>query len=243
MGSVIGKAGARIREIQEDSGAKIVVSKEMLPQSTERVIDIYGLADCIQIAVNQIGECILADYDRAAGTIPYQPQPRTTTIRTSGFRFDDGPTSASAGHSRRRSSLSGESPSVASPGGARRFSRSGPSSATPTSSNSPASATRSTPGGPNTAEDGPPQTLTVPNEMIGCIIGKGGQFINQIRRISGARLRIDDRREGHDERTVFISGPEAATKRALNLLYQQLEQEKEKRQQMEGYMGHEGEDV
>ena len=49
---VIGKAGSRIREIQEESGAKIVVSKELLPQSTERVIDIYGLADSMYVLIS-----------------------------------------------------------------------------------------------------------------------------------------------------------------------------------------------
>lgn len=47
MGSIIGKGGAKIREIQETSAAKIVVSKEMLPQSTERVIEIFGSADSV----------------------------------------------------------------------------------------------------------------------------------------------------------------------------------------------------
>ena len=45
VGSVIGKSGAKIREIQEESSAKIVVSKDMLPQSTERVIEIFGVVD------------------------------------------------------------------------------------------------------------------------------------------------------------------------------------------------------
>ncbi|KAJ3055203.1 RNA binding protein, heterogenous nuclear RNP-K like protein [Rhizophlyctis rosea] len=221
MGSVIGKAGSRIREIQEESGAKIVVSKELLPQSTERVIDIYGLADSIQIAVNQIGECILNDYDRAAGTILYTPQPRTS-IRTSGLRHDDGPLSGGP-RERRRSSLT-ESPASAAGtptyGGGRRFSRpAGPNGSTPTSANRPSSA----------AEEGESQTLAIPADMIGCIIGKGGSFINQIRRASGARLRIDDVQEGQTERVVTISGTDAATKKALNLLYQQLETEKQRR--------------
>ena len=65
--------------------------------------------------------------------------------------------------------------------------------------------------------------------MIGCIIGKGGSFINQIRRLSGARLRIDEVQEGQTERVVTISGTDTATKKALNLLYQQLETEKQRR--------------
>lgn len=45
IGSVIGKAGSKIKDIQEKSGAKIVVSKGMLVDSTERVVEVLGLVD------------------------------------------------------------------------------------------------------------------------------------------------------------------------------------------------------
>ena len=40
MGSVIGKGGSKIREIQEASGARLQASEQMLPQSTEVSISI-----------------------------------------------------------------------------------------------------------------------------------------------------------------------------------------------------------
>lgn len=51
--------------------------------------------------------------------------------------------------------------------------------------------------------------MTVPNELIGCIIGKGGTKIAEIRQISGAMIRIsncDDRENGVTDRTITISG-------------------------------------
>ncbi|XP_025835346.1 poly(rC)-binding protein 3 isoform X1 [Agrilus planipennis] len=51
--------------------------------------------------------------------------------------------------------------------------------------------------------------MTVPNELIGCIIGKGGTKIAEIRQISGAMIRIsncDDRENGSTDRTITISG-------------------------------------
>lgn len=51
--------------------------------------------------------------------------------------------------------------------------------------------------------------MTVPNELIGCIIGKGGTKIAEIRQISGAMIRIsncDDRESGNSDRTITISG-------------------------------------
>ncbi|KAF9326083.1 hypothetical protein BGZ91_002113, partial [Linnemannia elongata] len=51
MGSVIGKLGSKIKEIQEASGARLVASEEILPASTERTITITGVPDAIHIAV------------------------------------------------------------------------------------------------------------------------------------------------------------------------------------------------
>merc|ERR1712141_453321 len=47
-------------------------------------------------------------------------------------------------------------------------------------------------------QQGRPQTtqqtheMTVPNELIGCIIGKGGSKIAEIRQLSGAMIRISN---------------------------------------------------
>lgn len=55
--------------------------------------------------------------------------------------------------------------------------------------------------------------MTVPNDLIGCIIGKGGTKIAEIRQISGAMIRIsncEEREGGNTDRTITISGnPEA----------------------------------
>ena len=40
MGSVIGKGGSKIKEIQEASGARLNASESMLPGSTEVSVDI-----------------------------------------------------------------------------------------------------------------------------------------------------------------------------------------------------------
>lgn len=50
VGAVIGSKGARIREIQEASGAKLNASEACLPLSTERGLTILGVADAVHIA-------------------------------------------------------------------------------------------------------------------------------------------------------------------------------------------------
>ncbi|XP_067124567.1 poly(rC)-binding protein 3-like isoform X2 [Centruroides vittatus] len=55
--------------------------------------------------------------------------------------------------------------------------------------------------------------MTIPNDLIGCVIGKGGAKINEIRQLSGATIKISNSEEGSKERTVTISG----TPEAINL--------------------------
>ncbi|GAA5976847.1 hypothetical protein JCM10908_005649 [Rhodotorula pacifica] len=72
MGSVIGKAGAKIKEIQEASGARLQASEAMLPGSTERVLSVSGVADAIHIAVYYIGT-VLLEHPTATGNTSYRP--------------------------------------------------------------------------------------------------------------------------------------------------------------------------
>lgn len=73
IGSVIGKGGAKIRQIQDVSGARMVASKDMLPQSTERVVEVSGSAEGIRLAVAEIAKCLIEDWDRSQGTVLYHP--------------------------------------------------------------------------------------------------------------------------------------------------------------------------
>lgn len=68
MGSVIGKGGSKIKEIQEASGARLNASEAMLPGSTERVLSVSGVADAIHIAVYYIGTILLEYQERNPGS-------------------------------------------------------------------------------------------------------------------------------------------------------------------------------
>jgi hypothetical protein len=73
IGSVIGKGGAKIRSIQDVSGARMVASKEMLPQSTERIVEVSGNSESIRMAITEISKCLIEDWDRSQGTVLYHP--------------------------------------------------------------------------------------------------------------------------------------------------------------------------
>nr|ODN89359.1 poly(rC)-binding protein 2/3/4 [Cryptococcus depauperatus CBS 7841]ODN93830.1 poly(rC)-binding protein 2/3/4 [Cryptococcus depauperatus CBS 7855] len=81
MGSVIGKGGSKIKEIQEASGARLNASEAMLPASTERVLSVSGVADAVHIAVYYIGT-ILLEYQEK------YPSGSSSSYRQSGSRGD-----------------------------------------------------------------------------------------------------------------------------------------------------------
>lgn len=59
IGSIIGKAGVRIREIQEASNAKLNASDTLLPNSGERSLVVLGVADAVHIAVYYVAQTLV----------------------------------------------------------------------------------------------------------------------------------------------------------------------------------------
>jgi hypothetical protein len=61
--------------------------------------------------------------------------------------------------------------------------------------------------------------VTIPSELGGTIIGKGGERINRIRDESGAHIIVDPASAG-DERIITISGTSNQIQQAQYLLQQ-----------------------
>ncbi|KAG9625646.1 poly-binding protein 4, partial [Aureobasidium melanogenum] len=215
MGTIIGRQGLKIKQIQDASGVRMVAQKEMLPQSTERIVEIQGTPDGIQKAVWEIGKCLVDDEQRGYGTILYNP-----AVRVSG--------GASGAPASNGSSY---------PSGGRSYNRTGNGT---DFSDAPATYTRrdSAPRAPapiagEDDEDIQTQNISIPADMVGCIIGRGGSKISEIRKSSGARISIA--KAPHDEsgeRMFTITGSSSANEKALYLLYENLEAEKMRRSQM-----------
>ena len=78
----------------------------------------------------------------------------------------------------------------------------------------------------------------VPNDMIGCIIGKGGSKIAEIRQISGAMIRIsksDDNSERESaERQITITGNPDSVALAKSLINMSLDLHKSKMEEGSG---------
>lgn len=213
MGTIIGRQGLKIKQIQDASGVRMVAQKEMLPQSTERIVEIQGSPQGIEKAVWEIGKCLIDDSERGYGTVLYNPAVRVQSVA--------GPLA------------NGSSPL----GGPRSYNRTGNGadfSEPPTYRRSGSDA-NSRPPPPTHTEDGEEmqtQNISIPSDMVGCIIGRAGSKISEIRKSSGARISIA--KAPHDdsgERMFTITGSAAANEKALYLLYENLEAEKLRRQQ------------
>ncbi|KAG0201698.1 RNA binding protein, heterogenous nuclear RNP-K like protein, partial [Mortierella sp. GBA43] len=239
MGTIIGRQGLKIKHIQDTSSARMVASKDMLPQSTERVVEVQGTVDAIRIAIYEIGKCLVDDWERGAGTVLYNPAPRAPGNGTgTGYPSAGGATGAAGSGSGTGAGAGAGAGSGSTTGG--------PRSSSSSSGNQMGSNYSRTGNGSDFTRNRPEafsqnsanlrtQEISIPADMVGCIIGKGGSKISEIRRLSGSRISIA--KTPHDEtgeRMFTIVGTSESNEKALYLLYGQLEVEKDKRLNMTG---------
>ncbi|XP_016959342.1 poly(rC)-binding protein 3 isoform X10 [Drosophila biarmipes] len=224
-GSLIGKSGSKIKEIRQTTGCSIQVASEMLPNSTERAVTLSGSAEQITQCIYQICLVMLESPPRGA-TIPYRPKPQVTgpVILANGQAFTiQGnyavPTQEVAKNplaSLAALGLAGMNP--ASTGGINHTAALAALAGSQLRTANPA----------NRAQQ-QQHEMTVSNDLIGCIIGKGGTKIAEIRQISGAMIRIsncEEREGGNTDRTITISGNPDSVALAQYLINMSVELQK-----------------
>ncbi|KAF9885753.1 RNA binding protein, heterogenous nuclear RNP-K like protein [Aspergillus nanangensis] len=220
MGTIIGRQGLKIKHIQDASGVRMVAQKEMLPQSTERIVEVQGTPEGIEKAVWEIGKCLIDDWQRGTGTILYNPAVRAS-VGSSAAPVTNNASGNGSGYNSRPYNRTGNGADFSDQSGGYSSRR----------SNSDAGR-----GYPMVTEDGEEiqtQNISIPADMVGCIIGRAGSKITEIRRSSGARISIA--KAPHDdtgERMFTIMGSAQANEKALYLLYENLEAEKTRRSQL-----------
>jgi heterogeneous nuclear rnp K-like protein 2 len=178
MGTIIGRQGLKIKHIQDVSGVRMVAQKEMLPQSTERIVEVQGNPEGIQKAVWEICKCLVDDWARGTGTVLYNPVVRTQT----------GPGGMGQGGSLGGTGREYGSPRVMRTGNGADFSESAPRTYNRRSDSD--AAQRGPPTHDENGEELQTQNISIPSDMVGCIIGRAGSKISEIRKTSGARISI-----------------------------------------------------
>ncbi|XP_077297955.1 poly(rC)-binding protein mub isoform X3 [Arctopsyche grandis] len=229
-GSLIGKGGSKIKEIRDVTGANIQVAGEMLPNSTERAVTISGTSEAITQCIYHIC-CVMLESPPKGATIPYRPKPQVggPVILAGGQAYtiqgnyavpaqDMGGLAKSPLAGLAALGLGGLAP--ANTGGLNPAAL----AALAGSQLRTSSQNRNQP--PSNQQS---HEMTVPNELIGCIIGKGGTKIAEIRQISGAMIRIsncEEREGGATDRTITITGNPDAVALAQYLINMSVELQK-----------------
>ncbi|XP_059020954.1 poly(rC)-binding protein 3 isoform X12 [Mustela lutreola] len=197
-GSLIGKGGSKIKEIRESTGAQVQVAGDMLPNSTERAVTISGTPDAIIQCVRQICVVMLEAY-----TIQGQyaiPHPDLTKLHQLAMQQTPFPP------------LGQTNPAF-------------PGEKLPLHSSEEAQNLMGQSSGLDASPPASTHELTIPNDLIGCIIGRQGTKINEIRQMSGAQIKIANATEGSSERQITITGTPANISLAQYLINARLTSE------------------
>ncbi|XP_020896994.1 RNA-binding protein Nova-1 [Exaiptasia diaphana] len=228
-GMIIGKGGSAIKSYSEQTGARIQISqKDADSVAGERIVNVSGTEEQVQAACSIIAAKVQEDPEHALNNnIMYTG---LTSQRHANGHFGTnlqlgtlsgfggiglpGTTPGSQGtqgtstanHILAQAALMGGSNPLSSALGI-----SPPSTAT-TSTSIQSSATLE---------------ITVPDELIGAILGKGGKTINELMQYSGARIQVSQKGEfvpGTNNRKVVITGDVQAAQLAHFLITQRLQQ-------------------
>ncbi|XP_030366193.1 poly(rC)-binding protein 2 isoform X3 [Strigops habroptila] len=244
-GSLIGKGGCKIKEIRESTGAQVQVAGDMLPNSTERAITIAGIPQSIIECVKQICVVMLESPPKGV-TIPYRPKPSSSPVIFAGGqdRYSSG--SASYPHTAPSMCLNSdlEGPpqeaytiqgqyAIPQPDLTKLHQLAMQQSHFPMSHGNTGfsgieSSSPEVKGywGLDASAQTTSHELTIPNDLIGCIIGRQGAKINEIRQMSGAQIKIANPVEGSTDRQVTITGSAASISLAQYLINVSLESAK-----------------
>uniref|UniRef100_A0A8C8VSD5 K Homology domain-containing protein n=1 Tax=Peromyscus maniculatus bairdii TaxID=230844 RepID=A0A8C8VSD5_PERMB len=206
-GSLIGKGSCKIKEIRESTGAQVQVAGDMLPNSTERAITIAGIPQSIIECVKQICVVMLETLSQSPPkgvTIPYRPKPSSSPVIFAGGQAYtiQGQYAIPQPDLTKLHQLAMQQSHFPMTHGNTGFSAGLDASAQTTS-----------------------HELTIPNDLIGCIIGHQGAKINEIRQMSGAQIKIANPVEGSTDRQVTITGSAASISLAQYLINVRLSSE------------------
>ena len=250
VGGIIGRAGFKIKEIREGSGANIKVNQTCAPQSSDRCVAVQGTNDKIIAALRLIIDVVenteIKGFDQ-----PYDPNNFDGYYaheyggygserdvmgfydmpmgggRRGNFRGRGGNFGNVRGHygGRGRGGFGDNRNTGGFGGGFDHSSR----NTKPEDGNFANNPGFGSGGGHHYDEDddedsGPVEStqVTIPKDMAGAIIGPGGSRIRKIRTESRATITIDEPVSGSEERIISITGNQRSIQTAQYLLQQSV---------------------
>uniref|UniRef100_A0A665VFH8 Poly(rC) binding protein 3 n=1 Tax=Echeneis naucrates TaxID=173247 RepID=A0A665VFH8_ECHNA len=186
-GSLIGKGGSKIKEMRESTGAQVQVAGDMLPNSTERAVTISGTPEAIIQCVKQICVVMLeVEYNKISTQFEFTANVAKNLGILHAYTIQGQYAIPHPDQLTKLHQLAMQQTPFTPLG-------------------------QTTPAFPGLDASPPASTheLTIPNDLIGCIIGRQGTKINEIRQMSGAQIKIANAMEGSSERQITITGTPA----------------------------------
>ncbi|KAH7727575.1 Protein F26B1.2 c [Aphelenchoides avenae] len=231
-GAIIGRGGQKIKELREQTSSQIKVFQECCPNSTDRVVLITTEQSKVPFVVQTLID-FMRDIPIKGMQKPYDPtnyDPRLV-FNYGGFQSDKpfnggmpggmggrGPPPPQMPPNPYGDAYGRGPPMGGGYGGPPPYG--GPRPGGPPPMGAPP---LGGPGFGGPGLEGPVTTtqVTIPNELGGTIIGKGGERINRIRAESGARIDVGNA-FGNEERIITISGSPHQIQTAQYLLQQSV---------------------
>jgi len=212
-GSLIGKGGSKIKEIREVTGASVQVASDPLPGSTERSVTVGGSRDAVTQCIHHIC-CVMLENPNKGTTVQYQPGRGS---------FGSGAMMGGRGEGRGPHNPLAGLLGLGGSGG----------SALAALASIAGSQIRRPDRGDREERDRDREStyqMSVANELIGSVIGKGGSKIAEIRQMSGAMIRIsksdDPDASPTTERQIQITGSPDSVALAKSLINMSLDLQK-----------------
>lgn len=194
-GVILGKAGAHVKATALETGARIQLSNEALPNSTDKTVTITGSPDVIGKALNRIILQIQGNHPKGVHThIPYIPTPGGASVAGGAATLAQAP-------------ANNRMPYYAAPSV-------NPSTVIPIH----VAAVAPAPALPGTGAK-ISQKLSIPAVCVGSIIGKSGSIIRDLRQRSGCGISINEPEPDKPlERIVLVTGHESNILSAIALI-------------------------
>jgi predicted RNA-binding protein YlqC (UPF0109 family) len=211
VGAILGKGGATIKETQAQTSTVMQISKDPLPNSTEKVVTFTGSPENVKHAVNVVlSQLAGAPLKGSVENFPYSPgsQPVVFSGASPFMAAAASPYAAAMGamsaygYPFAAPQVGGSAPGTPIEITLRSFTRSSASSATST------------------------QKIAIPTSCVGCVIGKAGAVIRDLRAQSGTNISIAPAEPTNpSERVVTVTGSPEGIQTAVFLIRQLVEQQ------------------
>lgn len=244
MGYIIGKKGSRFREIEENSAASLNANDQILPASTDRILNITGVADAIHIATYYVAQTVIEHKQQLSKVIYYNPanynQPSIPAVTTkmstaingqspynnyNNMGMMSGMVNPQMSHMNQMNTMNPLNPM--SPQMAYGMQNQIPGQFT---LSSPAASLNTKPGETSTQSDGKvAQELFVPQNHIGLVIGRGGKNLKDIRLTTGCYVKVNEEVLGSPDRKLTLIGNLYGIQNAIVLINNKIENEKQRK--------------